>query len=91
MLERDLEAHFGSECKRLHVMTLKLILMRSRGWPDRIAIKNGIIRFAELKTLKGKLSPMQELRIHQLHQHGIHVDILRTEEQITSWLMTSFQ
>ena len=36
ILERDLERYFTAQCKKYGLLTLKLHVRFSRGWPDRI-------------------------------------------------------
>jgi len=38
--------------------------------PDIMALKNGIVKFIEVKTEKGKLSEVQKYRIKQLEDAG---------------------
>jgi hypothetical protein len=86
ILERDLERHFSSECKRLRVPTLKLNVRFSRGWPDRLIACRSGLRLIELKTDKGKLSALQTKVISTLGSLGIVVIILRSKKEITEYL-----
>ena len=36
VLERELERHFSAECRRLNIVSLKLMLKFATGWPDRV-------------------------------------------------------
>lgn len=86
ILERDLEAHFSKECKRLKIPTLKLNVRFSRGWPDRLVLKHYKTGLVELKTETGRLSDLQE-RVHmQLKSVGFTVHVLRTKQDITKYL-----
>ena len=53
------------------------------GMPDLILIgrKGQGIIFAELKTAKGKLSPMQEARLSQLMSNGCEVHLWRPSDE----------
>jgi hypothetical protein len=87
VLERDLERHFGKECKRLKLASIKLHLRYSTGYPDRLVILpfNKVL-WIELKTLTGKLSDRQE-HVHFLLRLNHHcVLVLRTKEEITNAL-----
>ena len=87
VLERELERFFSAECKRLKLVSVKLHLKFSTGWPDRLVIlKHNALLWVELKTLTGKLSPRQE-QIHMIHKMHDHVVlVLRSKEEITNAL-----
>jgi hypothetical protein len=90
VLERDLERHFSKECKRLKIVSVKLHLRFSTGYPDRLVVlNNGKTLWAELKTLTGKLSARQELIHVMLRSYGHSVLVLRTKEEITNVLETT--
>lgn len=87
ILERELEAHFSRQCKKLGLMTLKIQQRMGRGYPDRmVMLPLNRVAWAELKTLTGKLSPRQTLVHKQLHEAGHQVEVLRTKESITTFL-----
>lgn len=87
VLERELESHFTKECARLGHMTLKLNVMRRRGWPDRLVIASGsIIRLVELKTTTGEVSDLQKATFLRLERKGVPVIVIRTKQQITNYL-----
>jgi hypothetical protein len=86
VLERELESHFGTECRRLRLLTLKLHVMYQRGWPDRIVVHNGKAYFSELKTLIGKQTTFQLMVSAKLEARGFKVPVLRTKQEITSYL-----
>ena len=90
VLERDLEKFFTKECKRLKIISIKLHLKFSTGFPDRLVILpfNKIL-WVELKTLTGKLSPRQEQVHMQLRLLHHCVLVLRTKEDITNALVTA--
>ena len=50
---------------------IKLIKTNKNGIPDLIAIKEDKTIFIECKTLKGKLSKIQEFRLDELKAKGI--------------------
>jgi hypothetical protein len=83
MLERDLERYFTKVCKDLGVLSLKLNVRYSRGWPDRVvAFSSGRVLWIELKRPEGKLSALQS-RVHeQLRSRGHEVLVLRTKHEI---------
>jgi len=90
VLERELERHFSAECKRLNIVSLKLMLKFSTGWPDRvIPLKNQKVLWVELKTLTGVLSSRQEAVHTILKNLGHNVLVLRTKQEITDALETA--
>lgn len=90
ILERDLEAYFTKQCKKHGIMSLKLNVRFSRGWPDRIVpLENGEVLWVELKRPGGTVSPMQEKVHEQLQMRGHKVFVINSKEGIDSVLGTS--
>jgi len=56
------------------------------GAPDRIAMKNGIVLFIEVKSAKGRLSESQQDFMAHIVNHGGHYIIARGYEEIESYL-----
>lgn len=82
VLERNVERLFVKEAVRRGWLVLKLNVTGHRGWPDRMVVGLGMVRFVELKRpgKKGLIEPMQ-LQIHgQLRQRGFRVTIVRGPE-----------
>ena len=50
------------------------------GFPDLMVLHRGRVRFVELKTPKGRLSPAQEKTIEALRHMGFRVDVIRSLE-----------
>lgn len=86
ILEKHLEAHFAKECKRLGLLTVKLSLRYSTGWPDRLVASRRGLSLAELKTPTGVLSAKQKLVFATLKLFSIQVAVLRTKLEITTYL-----
>ncbi len=87
VLERELEAHFSKECKRLGVTSVKMALRFSTGVPDRMVLpKDSCAVFAELKTQTGVLSERQKLIHRQYTELGHEVVVLRSKQEITKYL-----
>jgi hypothetical protein len=83
ILERDLERHFSKECKRLKIVSVKLHLRFSTGWPDRVVVLDDDVLWVELKTITGIVSERQKVIHNTLRQLNQKVLILRTKEDIT--------
>lgn len=90
ILERDLEAYFSAACRKRNLLTLKLSIRYSRGWPDRlVALPNGRILWVELKRPGGKPSPLQ-YKVHaQLAERGHTVFVIDNKEDIDAVLSAS--
>ena len=86
ILERELETYFRQQCNKLGLLTLKLNVAQNRGWPDRMVIHNSHTYFVELKTIHGKVTPLQLSVSGRLATRGYHVPVLRTKEQIKEHL-----
>lgn len=87
ILERDLEAYFSAICRKRNLLTLKLSVRYSRGWPDRlVALPNGKILWVELKRLGAKPSPLQNKVHAQLAERGHKVFIIDNKEDIDAIL-----
>lgn len=74
--ESDVERHLHCKITELGGTTRKWTSPNYVGVPDRIVIFNGSIWFVEVKTMVGKLSPMQEREIKRLREHGARVDVV---------------
>jgi len=90
ILERDLEGYFAKQCKKKGLMTLKLNVRFSRGWPDRIVVlENGQVMWVELKRPGGKLSPLQ-VKVHlELHKWKQEVYVVDSKEGVDNVLGTA--
>lgn len=90
MLERDLERYFTTQCKKRKLMTLKLAVRFSRGWPDRLVLlPNGRILWVELKRPGGKTTPLQDKTHKEMLEHGHMVHVIDSKEGIDSVLGTT--
>lgn len=57
---------------------IKLIKTNKNGIPDIIAIPpNSNVIFSEVKTIKGKVSPLQEYRLKELQAYGFRTEVYR--------------
>ena len=90
ILERDLEGYFARQCKKKGLMTLKLNVRFSRGWPDRIVVlKDGKVMWVELKKPGAKLSPLQ-VKVHfELNKWNQEVYVIDSKEGIDNVLATA--
>jgi hypothetical protein len=90
LLERDLERYFTQQCKKLGLLTLKLHVRFSRGWPDRIVpLNNGQVLWIELKRPGGKTSALQDQVHTKLRNLNHDVYVLDSKEGIDRVLGTA--
>ena len=71
MKEQDYQKKISDKLKKEGWYVIKLIKTSVNGIPDLIAIKSDKTIFIECKTLKGKLSKIQEFRLDELKALGI--------------------
>lgn len=75
MTEQQIQSKIKKKLQERGWYVTKLIKTSTNGIPDLLAIKNGKAMFIEVKREKGKLSPLQELRIDELRQSGAIVHV----------------
>jgi Holliday junction resolvase len=80
-LEQQIQKRIIKRLEENGYFTLKLIKCNKNGYPDLIAIKNGVTTFIEVKRPNGKLSELQKVRIKQLREQNIKVLIWQDYEQ----------
>ncbi len=89
LLERHLEQYFSARCKKLNLLTLKLNVRYSRGWPDRIvALPDGKTLWVELKRPGSKTTPLQDRLHKELRMRGHLVHIIDSKKGIDDVLGT---
>lgn len=87
MLEKEIEKILVSEVKKLGGRAYKWVSPGNDGVPDRIVIfPNRPPVFVELKTEKGKLSPLQTVQIDRLMSLGQRVEVLYGLEGVKRFL-----
>lgn len=78
MKEQQIQAKRIKQLEAEGYYVIKLIKTNKNGIPDIVAIPPdcGVI-FSEVKTQKGKLSPIQEYRLKELKKHGVETEVYR--------------
>ena len=78
MTEQQIQAKRIKQLEEAGYYVLKLVKTNKNGIPDIVAIppKSGVI-FSEIKTPRGKLSPLQEYRIKELKLFGLTAEVYR--------------
>ncbi len=87
LLERDVEAYFCDQVRRLGGFPVKIKASSVRGVPDQVAVlPHGVVRFAELKR-PGEEPRADQLRIHRkFGERGSTVAVLDTMEAVDAWI-----
>ena len=63
--EKKVEAYLKKEVAKLGGLSMKWVCPSHRGVPDQIVMYQGKVFYVEVKTLTGKLTPLQE-KCHQM-------------------------
>lgn len=85
--EGRVERHLDRQVReRLGGITRKWSSLNYVGVPDRIVIVVGEVRFIEVKTTTGKLSPMQEREHTRLRTHGALVHTVYGEAGVDRFI-----
>jgi Holliday junction resolvase len=78
MTEQQIQKKRIDQLEKEGYYVLKLVKTNKNGIPDVLAIPPGSgVIFSEIKTPKGKLSPIQEYRLKELDKHGFRTEVYR--------------
>ena len=77
MTEGKVQAKRIKELEAEGYYVIKLLKTNKNGIPDLIAIKPDDVLFSEVKTLKGKLSALQEYRLKELDGLGFKTEVYK--------------
>lgn len=78
MTEQQLQAKKIKQLEQEGFYVIKLTTTNKNGIPDLIALKSDRpALFVEVKTPKGKVSPLQRYRIKELQKYGFDVEVCR--------------
>lgn len=78
MTEQQIQKKRIDQLEKEGYYVIKLIKTNKNGIPDVLAIPpdSGVI-FSEIKTPKGKLSPIQEYRLREIESYGLRAEVYR--------------
>lgn len=83
MTEQQIQSKVIKKLENNGWYVIKLIRTTKVGIPDLMAIKEGVVKFFEVKRPKvGVVSEIQKYRIKQLNEHGIEAMIITSEQEI---------
>ena len=86
--ESQIQAKIIKQLKNDGYIVIKTTVTNYNGCPDIIALKNGKALFFEVKTEKGKLSLLQELRIYELERQLFECYVVRTLDEVINVINT---
>jgi|TARA_R110000822_G_scaffold298704_1_gene421548 hypothetical protein len=78
MTEQQVQSKRIKQLEAAGYYVIKLVKTNKNGIPDLIAIPRDCgVLFSEVKTLNGRLSPLQEYRLKELKEHGLETEVFR--------------
>ena len=87
MRERDIEKWLRRQVESLGGLAFKFTSPGNDGVPDRLAVlPGGTIYFIELKTDRGRLSPLQVWQQDRLRQLGVNVAVIRGMDEAVEFI-----
>ena len=87
MRERDIEKWLRRQVESLGGLAGKFTSPGNDGVPDRLAVlPGGLIYFIELKTDRGRLSPLQVWQQDRLRQLGVNVAVIKGMDEAVEFI-----
>ena len=78
MTEQQIQSKRIKELEAEGYYVLKLIKTNKNGIPDLVAIPpNCEVLFSEVKTPRGRVSPLQKYRLKELKEYGYNTEIYK--------------
>ena len=88
MLERDIERYLVRRTIEHGGKAYKWVSPGHVGVADRIVLlPGGVVWFVELKTAKGRLTPLQQLFAADMRRMGVQYAVLRSKEEVDQWIL----
>jgi hypothetical protein len=81
MLESAIQSGIKKKMQEDGWMVVKLIKTSMNGIPDLMCLKDGDVKFIEVKQAKGVISPIQQYVIDMLRTNGFDVEIWTNYKQ----------
>lgn len=82
MKESQVQKKIKDRLERNGYWVTKLIQTSTNGIPDIMAIKNGTVKFFEVKAEGGQPSELQLFRIEQLKKLGVYARVVYSVEDL---------
>lgn len=87
MRERDIEKWLRHQIESMGGLAFKFTSPGNDGVPDRLAVlPGGLIYFIELKTDRGRLSPLQVWQQDRLRQLGVNVAVIKGMDEAAEFI-----
>jgi streptogramin lyase len=88
ILEKDIERHLVRRVAERGGVAYKWVSPGRVGVADRIVmLPGGRVWFVELKTVKGRLSPLQKVFATEMARMGMNYLVLRTKKEVDQWIL----
>jgi len=88
MLERDIERYLVRRVAERGGRAYKWVSPGHVGVADRIVmLPGGRVWVVELKTVKGRLSPLQKVFAADMARMGINYIVIRSKEEVDQWFL----
>ena len=83
MLEQQIQSKIIKRLESQGWYVIKIIKCSKNGIPDLVAIKDGVVKFFEVKRPQiGIVSEIQKFRIKELQEHGIEATVITSEQDL---------
>ena len=87
MLERDIERYLVRRTIEHGGKAYKWVSPGHVGVADRIVmLPGGVVWVVELKTVKGRLSPLQKVFAADMARMGINYIVIRSKAEVDAWI-----
>jgi len=87
LLERDVERYLVRRVAERGGVAYKWVSPGRVGVADRIVLlPGGVVWFVELKTAKGRLSPLQQVFAAEMRRMGMNYIVIRSKEEVDAYL-----
>ena len=88
MLEKDIERYLVRRAIEHGGKAYKWVSPGHVGVADRIVLlPGGVVWFVELKTVKGCLSPLQQVFAADMRRMGMNYIVIRSKEEVDQWIL----
>ncbi|CAB4166718.1 VRR-NUC domain containing protein [uncultured Caudovirales phage] len=89
ILEKDIERHLVHRVAERGGVAYKWVSPGRVGVADRIVLlPGGRVWFVELKTVKGRLSPLQKVFAADMARMGMNYLVIKSKEEVDQWILT---
>ena len=89
VLEKDIESYLVRRVMQLGGVAYKWVSPGRVGVADRIVmLPGGRVWFVELKTVKGRLSPLQKVFAADMARMGMNYLVIKSKEEVDQWILT---